>query len=371
MTWHTMPMSAGVCDTCGKNSKCRLGSTCPDCAEKAYIESYRERDEDEAARHRTATAQTTTSQSAPPDAAPTLPEASPTSPPTPLSLATQPPQSHATPLSTFMKQLTTPAAAPLHGTNGEPASPTPGFAAPLTPAISAEAPLTAEATESTSLSLPADRISGLPQRTGEADEAAPHLEAGNSRGETESLSTNNADEASAAGGESTLPKAAASQPNDALHHRPLPANKRGRKRPDGELSYRTVWELRKQIRTGESLRGRHLTPEKADELQQRLRFASAAEQIIVQPLVETIRTEATGVKQHVTDLAMGSVCLAPGTTPQDEYRANLLQIRQLQSRNSYLKEEAAPKTKRQRRCTAYEGAAAKTSTDETEENAAC
>lgn len=214
--------------------------------------------------------------------------------------------------------------------------------------------------------LPADHVSRSPRRIGDADEATPLLEAGNSRGETESPSANNADEASAAGNGDARAREDC-QPSHALHQDPLPASGRGRKKPGGKLSYHTVWELRKQLRTGESLRGRQLTPEKTDELQRRLRFARAAEEIIVQPLVETVRAEATGVKQHMTDLAMGSVCLAPGTTPQDEYRANLLRIRQLQNRNSYLK-EAAPKTKRQRRCTADEAAAAKNATDEAEED---
>jgi hypothetical protein len=106
--------------------------------------------------------------------------------------------------------------------------------------------------------------------------------------------------------------------------------------------------MQKQLRTGESLRGKQLTKEKADELRRRLRFAKAVTQVAAQPIVEAVRSEARGVRQHMTDLAMGSVCLAPGTTPHDEYRANLLQIRQLQNRNLYLK-ETAPETKQRRR----------------------
>ena len=102
---HMLPMSAGACETCGKQSKCRLGTNCPDCAEKLYIESWRIKDEEEAARLETPAALTTKPPSpiiAVPGAVTMLPEAPP---PLPCSTAARPPNSHATPLTALMESM--------------------------------------------------------------------------------------------------------------------------------------------------------------------------------------------------------------------------------------------------------------------------
>ena len=206
-------------------------------------------------------------------------------------------------------------------------------------AVTAEAPAAEETTKVTSSLLSADSV-------GRHAEATPPLEARRGRRDNRSPSvTAAADETCASSGwddaSRASPELAAAAPPSGAQPRgpPLPADGGdGRKKPRGSLTYRAIWEMQKQLRTGKSLRGKQLTKEKADELRRSLRFAKAVTQVATQPIVEAVRSEASGVKKHMTDLAMGSVCLAPGTTPHDEYRANLLQIRQLQSRNSYLKE---------------------------------
>jgi hypothetical protein len=256
-----------------------------------------------------------------------------------------------------VERLATSTAAPVQDIQGATSSPRPGpaFRLQQPPASSDEATRWAEPEP------PDGGISNTPRHNGAADdEATPPLEASSSHGGPESPSADKAAEASNSSGSEDAPlETPATLPSDAAPpHGPLPDSGRGRKKPYGKLSHQTVWELQKQLRTGQSLRGKQLTPERVDELQRRLRFARAAAQFIAQPIVETVRAEASGVKQHMTDLAVGSVCLNPGTTPQDEYRANLLRIRQLQNRNSYLK-EAAPKAKQQRKRAADEEAAAK------------
>ena len=125
------------------------------------------------------------------------------------------------------------------------------------------------------------------------------------------------------------------QPEDAAL---VQVHPRGKKRPASELAYKTMWEIKKMLDSGKSLKGNTLSAQKVAELRGRLNLAQIAQNIIVAPITEHVTLEAQNIQRTMVELATGKYNLPAGASADDLVRANMLAIRTMQNTNSAVRE---------------------------------